>query len=306
MPLGIIIILIAALAKLTLGVDVVTQIANTTAGGTNVHLEDYIESYRRQFTANLDDYNNRIDALHKLFERNLETVEIQKHLLLDRIRQTDEGLFPLELLNVQNKKCVSKHRNEIPSSAGTQDDISKCLETAKYQLRDIGTEPRQLLKALNNYYSNNFEKSISSCLAEANTPFTCVEGEILKANEFTINHNLKFNEEMDNSEHYARAHIKAALNCSFVIHFQAAMSIAETKLNIDLCMKSEDNYCMCKEGYTCNNLQRVPLSDLNSENIAIANPLYGTSNTCLMLTASSEGEDNLEDDAIRPQAAPID
>uniref|UniRef100_A0A1B0GG99 Uncharacterized protein n=1 Tax=Glossina morsitans morsitans TaxID=37546 RepID=A0A1B0GG99_GLOMM len=179
----------------------------------------------------------------------------------------------------------------MPSSATTQDDISECLKTAKYQLRDIGTGPRQLLKALNNYYSNNFEKSISSCLAEVNTPFTCIEEEIRSANEFTINHNLKFDEEIDNSEHYARAHIKAALNCSFVVHFQAAMAIAETKLNIDLCMKSEDNYCMCKEGYTCNNLQRVPLSDLNSKNIAITNSLYGTSNTCLLLTASSEEVD---------------
>lgn len=159
----------------------VAQIANTTtAGGTNVHLEDYIESYRRQFSANLDDYNDRIDALLKLFEKNLETVEIQKHLLLDRIRQTDERLFPLELLNVESKECVSKHRNDMPSSATTQDDISECLKTAKYQLRDIGTEPRQLLKALNNYYSNNFEKSISSCLANVNTPFTCIEKEVSK------------------------------------------------------------------------------------------------------------------------------
>ncbi|KAL9900635.1 uncharacterized protein ACN427_007762 [Glossina fuscipes fuscipes] len=288
MPLGITIVLIAAWARLTLGADVATEIANTTPGNTKVSLEDYLESHRRQFAAHLDDYNNRIDALHKLFEKNLETIEIQKQLLLDRIRQAEERLFPLELLNEQSKKCVSKYRNDMPNSARTQDDISECLDVAKYQVRVIGTEPRELLKTLNNYYANNFEKSISNCLAEVNTPYTCIEEQIFNANEFTVDHNLKFDEQMDNSEHYARAHIKAALNCSFVIDFQAAMAIAEIKLNIDLCMKSNDNYCMCKQGHTCNNLQRVPLSDLNSENITITNSLYGTSNTCLLLTASSE------------------
>uniref|UniRef100_A0A1A9X171 Protein TsetseEP domain-containing protein n=1 Tax=Glossina brevipalpis TaxID=37001 RepID=A0A1A9X171_9MUSC len=290
-------IIIITLAKLALRVDAEITVDNSTSGNTSVSLEDYVESYRRQFTTYIEDHNNRVDALHKLYEKNLESVEIQKQFLLDRIRQAEEHLFPLELLNSQSKKCVSKYRNEMPNSGRAQSDISECLEAARYQLKEIGADPRRTVKILENYYSKIFEESATNCLAEVNTPFKCVEEEILSANEFTINNNLKFDEEMDNSEHQARTHIKAVFNCSFVIHFQTAMAIAEAKVNIELCMKSEDNYCACQDGHTCENLQHVRPSELNSENITISNSLYGKSKSCLLLAASPEEENKPKEEA---------
>ncbi|XP_065357658.1 uncharacterized protein LOC135951848 [Calliphora vicina] len=250
--------------------------------------EDYINMNRRQYENNVQDYENQMDKFTQLYAGRVEVININLEMLIDGLVQSEERLNPLEVLSDFNKECVTKYRSSIPTAAYTKTSITNCVNTANNQVNSLLSSPRSTKTSLQNYYTNYFEKEVTNCgkkFLNSTANYTnCVTSVTSTTNTYTINNQKTFATQMDAAICSSNAHIKRALDCSFIVQNRTISLIAEANTLINKCMLGEDVCKPCNPGFNCPYVYYLHHSQVDYKNKTMLNPFYGRDRKdCLVL-----------------------
>ncbi|XP_065357648.1 uncharacterized protein LOC135951837 [Calliphora vicina] len=267
----------------------INALSNNNKSSSVARTDDYINLNRQQFAKTLQDYENQIAKFRQLYEGRVEGININLEMLMNGLVQSEERLNPLEVLNDFSKECVTKYRSSIPTLANTKTSISSCFNTANNQINNLLNSPINTKNSLQNYYTNNFEKELTNCgknFDNSTANYTiCITSVTSTTNTYTINNQKTFDTQMDAASCSSNAHIKRALDCSFIVQNRTISLIAEANTLINKCLL-DDNVCKtCNDRFTCSDIYNIPSNEVDYKNATMRNPFFGREylNDCLIL-----------------------
>ncbi|XP_023301256.2 uncharacterized protein LOC111683419 [Lucilia cuprina] len=287
--------IISALLLIVLGTMANVEIqnvelyTNVITYNTTLRTDVYINMNRQQYAKNIQDYETQIEVFKQSYASSLDTINIRQDMLIDTLVQTEQKLNPLEIVSNLSQICVSKYRNSIPTVAATKTKLNNCVNTANQQLNSMLSNPLNTKTSLDNYYRNTFERDIAACQKTYNTlPLNytmCVTDVVDRANTYTISNQKNFATQMDAAECSAKANIKKALDCSYIVEKQTISSIAEAETLIQKCLAGQDDCKQCKQTYACSEVHDMKRYEVSYSSKTMENPFYGRSDikNCLML-----------------------
>lgn len=141
------------------------QLATTNNSNSTIRTEDYISLNKQQYDRNLQELDVQLEIFKQNYAASLETINIQRDMLLDTMQQNEEKLNPLLVLSDLSKKCVNKYRSKIPTIAATKTKINSCVSTASNRLQSLLAQPTSSRNSLDNYYKNTFDRRVANCKA---------------------------------------------------------------------------------------------------------------------------------------------
>ncbi|XP_013115474.2 uncharacterized protein LOC106093046 [Stomoxys calcitrans] len=256
-------------------VVVTGTLAEHAFDNTTTHLDAYIEANRRHHNAILQDYENRMEMFETNYNESLKTIDIQLEFLVNAIRENEEALNTLELLNELNKECVNKYKPSLPEEEVTKALVQSCSYSAYKRLPSLEEDLMETRMNLKDYYARTFETDVTLCDNE-----TCVNNVVSKANSFTATNQKTFATQMDTATCLGKGSLKTALDCSFTAQSNALSLLASTKTLIDRCSQKAD----CKPGGYCEHVEKISSHMVNYTKPMVDNPFYGKNETssCLL------------------------
>ncbi|XP_005190979.3 uncharacterized protein LOC101900116 [Musca domestica] len=262
---------------------------NSTTNVTTIRIDDYIAANKRNFENTIRDCNYKLLAFEELYNGRLDTIDIQKDLLVDTLRSNNERLSTLAFLSDSSKSCVNKYQNSLPTEYNVTVTIQNCTSSAKNAYRTLVTDARETRSNLEYYYDVTLNEELKKCGNSSNvtaqTNYTlCVTTVIDTANVYAFENHKIFNSQMEEAACSANTQIKKALDCSFNSQGNVFQAISATNLQVNMCIQGTNSAATCP-GYYCQNVERVPASAVNPKNQTMPNPFYGRNGTtsCLML-----------------------
>uniref|UniRef100_A0A1B0ACM6 Secreted protein n=1 Tax=Glossina pallidipes TaxID=7398 RepID=A0A1B0ACM6_GLOPL len=252
-------------------------------------IDTYIEFYKRQHSARIRNFKNRLRAFMSIYENKIELIREQERFLYYHRQFLESNLYTMEYLSGLNKHCIARYRGNVPSVTSIRQTMELCVEMAKDNSKNLLNNAQQTVDHLNEYYETTFLNAAAKIRTMKNDGLALLDDEVLKANEYVHEIKRRFDNDLESAEFQARAFTKLALNCSLSVHFDTAIALVEVKSKIQSCLKGQE-FCTCKDTYACNNVKEVKPAVLSAKSIFTSNEVDSSkkSKTCILLKTETE------------------
>ncbi|KAM7361040.1 uncharacterized protein ACRADG_009373 [Cochliomyia hominivorax] len=266
------------------------QLATTNNGNLTItHIDNYVATNRRQYDRNILDFDTQMDNFKQNYAASLDTINMERDMIILSINQNEEKLKPLEVISDLSRKCVTKYRPFLPSAAKTKTQIDECVSTASRKVNSLLSAPFSTRNTLDSYYRTNFDQKAAYCRSKyINLPLNytmCVVDLVNIVNSYTIQEQKTFASQMEAAQCSGNGNIKQALDCSYSIESRTISSIAEVNTLIEKCLQGRDECKPCAPGYYCSEVAYMYKADVDYNSKVIDNPFYGRykATECLLL-----------------------
>lgn len=125
--------------------------------------DDYVRQNQRQYAANIAWMDMRLADFKACYERELGVLTNQQILLIPKLQEVDNKLYPLEVLDDFHKHCVQKYSWKLAAPSSTQLTITNCVQTAINSFYSYSNQPTNYRNTLNNYYNINLVNALNLC-----------------------------------------------------------------------------------------------------------------------------------------------
>uniref|UniRef100_A0A1A9VUU1 Uncharacterized protein n=1 Tax=Glossina austeni TaxID=7395 RepID=A0A1A9VUU1_GLOAU len=252
-------------------------------------IDTYIEFYKRQHSARIRNFKNRLRAFMSVYENKIELIREQERFLYRHMQFLESNLYTMEYLSGLNKYCIARYRGNVPSVTSIKQTMQLCVEMAKDNAKNLLNDAQRTIDHLNEYYETTFLNAAAKIRNLRNDGLALLDDDVLKANEYAFEIKRRFDNDLESAECQARTFTRLALNCSLSVHFDTAIALVEVKSKIQSCLKGQE-FCTCKDTYACNNVKEVNVDVLNAKSIFTSNEVDSIkkSKTCLLLKAETD------------------
>lgn len=127
----------------------------------------YVRQNQRQYVDNIVRMDAQFAAVKSGHSRALDTIAMQKELVMTKLRAADDKFYVLEPLDNLSKYCLQKYTYSYTEKIGTPSSVE--LKLTNCDTGNFNYHAGSSRNALNNYYNVNLVNALNLC--NKNNPY---------------------------------------------------------------------------------------------------------------------------------------